>query len=45
MVVDEGAQGPVNSIALRGNDAECVSASSDGSCIVWDPKPTSGPGP
>jgi WD40 repeat protein len=31
-------KGPVNALALRGNDAECVSASSDGSCIVWDLK-------
>lgn len=29
-------KGPVNSLELRANDAECVSASSDGSCIVWD---------
>ena len=29
-------KGPVNSIALRRNDSECVSASSDGSCIIWD---------
>lgn len=26
----------VNSISVRANDTECVSASSDGSCIVWD---------
>jgi len=29
-------KGAVNSIAIRGNDSECVSASSDGSCIIWD---------
>mmetsp|Transcript_29735 Transcript_29735/g.41063 ORF Transcript_29735/g.41063 Transcript_29735/m.41063 type:complete len:627 (-) Transcript_29735:324-2204(-) len=29
-------KGPVNCIELRKNDAECVSASSDGSCIIWD---------
>jgi WD40 repeat protein len=29
-------KGPVNSLALRANDSECVSASSDGSCVVWD---------
>jgi len=29
-------KGPVNSLELRQNDAECVSASSDGSCIIWD---------
>lgn len=29
-------KGPVNSLELRANDSECVSASSDGSCIVWD---------
>jgi WD40 repeat protein len=29
-------KGPVNSIALRANDSECVSASSDGSAIIWD---------
>jgi cilia- and flagella-associated protein 52 len=23
-------------LALRANDSECVSASSDGSCVVWD---------
>ena len=26
----------MNSIALRKNDSECVSASSDGSAIIWD---------
>eukprot|EP01062_Namystynia_karyoxenos_P031385 TRINITY_DN2327_c0_g1_i4.p1 TRINITY_DN2327_c0_g1~~TRINITY_DN2327_c0_g1_i4.p1 ORF type:complete len:664 (+),score=248.70 TRINITY_DN2327_c0_g1_i4:80-1993(+) len=26
----------VNSICIRANDTECVSASDDGSCIVWD---------
>jgi len=29
-------KGAVNSIAIRANDSECVSASSDGSCIIWD---------
>jgi WD40 repeat protein len=30
-------KGPVNSIALQeGGGAECVSASSDGSAIIWD---------
>ncbi|KAK3267174.1 hypothetical protein CYMTET_24255 [Cymbomonas tetramitiformis] len=29
-------KGPVNAIELRANDSECVSASSDGSCIIWD---------
>ena len=29
-------KGPVNSIALRAADSECVSASSDGSAIIWD---------
>lgn len=29
-------KGPVNQIVMRQNDEECVSASSDGSCIVWD---------
>lgn len=29
-------KGPVNAIALRANDSECVSASSDGSAIIWD---------
>ena len=26
----------VTAIAVRKNDAECVSSSSDGTCIVWD---------
>eukprot|EP01062_Namystynia_karyoxenos_P031383 TRINITY_DN2327_c0_g1_i2.p1 TRINITY_DN2327_c0_g1~~TRINITY_DN2327_c0_g1_i2.p1 ORF type:complete len:638 (+),score=243.83 TRINITY_DN2327_c0_g1_i2:91-2004(+) len=26
----------VNAIAMRSNDMECISASDDGSCIVWD---------
>uniref|UniRef100_A0A7S3LVG9 Cilia- and flagella-associated protein 52 n=1 Tax=Palpitomonas bilix TaxID=652834 RepID=A0A7S3LVG9_9EUKA len=26
----------VNDIRVRANDSECVSASSDGSCIIWD---------
>jgi len=29
-------KGAVNAIAIRSNDKECVSASSDGSCIIWD---------
>ncbi|GBG66294.1 hypothetical protein CBR_g57893 [Chara braunii] len=29
-------KGPVNCIQVRRNDSECVSASSDGSCIIWD---------
>ena len=29
-------KGPVNSLALRANDSECVSACSDGSSIIWD---------
>jgi WD40 repeat protein len=29
-------KGPVNSLALRANDSECVSACSDGSAIIWD---------
>ena len=29
-------KGPVNCLALRANDSECVSASSDGSAIIWD---------
>ena len=29
-------KGPVNQIVMRRNDEECVSASSDGSCILWD---------
>lgn len=28
-------KGPIFSIAIRANDSECVSASADGSCIVW----------
>ena len=28
----------VNCIAMRSNDEECASASSDGSCIIWDLK-------
>lgn len=28
-------KGRVNSIKINGDDTECVSASSDGSCIVW----------
>ena len=26
----------VNSIRVKGDDSECVSAASDGSCIIWD---------
>jgi cilia- and flagella-associated protein 52 len=29
-------RGPVNSIIMKSSDDECVSASSDGSCIIWD---------
>ena len=29
-------RGMVTSIAMRGEDEECISASADGSCIVWD---------
>lgn len=29
-------KGRVNSLQLNANDTECVSASSDGSCIVWN---------
>lgn len=29
-------RGPVNCIRIKASDAECVSASSDGSCIIWD---------
>lgn len=30
-------KGPVNCIVVKnGSDDECVSASSDGSCIIWD---------
>lgn len=30
-------KGPINCIRLRnGSDSECVSASNDGSCIIWD---------
>ncbi len=29
-------RGSVNAIRIRKDDAECVSASSDGSCIIWD---------
>jgi WD40 repeat protein len=31
-------RGPVNCICVKANDDECVSASSDGSCIIWDLK-------
>jgi WD40 repeat protein len=31
-------RGPVNCIRVKANDDECVSASSDGSCIIWDLK-------
>ena len=31
-------KGPVNCIKIKKNDDECVSASSDGSCIIWDLK-------
>lgn len=26
----------VNSIKIKSNDKECVTASSDGACIIWD---------
>ena len=29
-------KGTVNSIAITSSDTECISASDDGSCIVWD---------
>ena len=29
-------RGPVNAIRVKKDDVECVSASSDGSCIIWD---------
>lgn len=29
-------KGSVNSIQVKRDDSECVSASSDGSCIIWD---------
>ena len=29
-------RGAVSSIKVRQNDAECVSASTDGTCIIWD---------
>lgn len=29
-------KGTINCICIKGNDEECVSASSDGSCIIWD---------
>ena len=29
-------KGTVTSIKIRNNDMECVSSSSDGSCIIWD---------
>jgi hypothetical protein len=29
-------KGPVLDIRIRANDAECATASADGSCIVWD---------
>lgn len=29
-------KGPVNCIRIKASDEECVSASSDGSCIIWD---------
>ena len=31
-------KGSVTCIKLRKNDAECVSASTDGTCIIWDLK-------
>ncbi|GAX75920.1 hypothetical protein CEUSTIGMA_g3363.t1 [Chlamydomonas eustigma] len=29
-------RGPINCIRIKASDQECVSASSDGSCIIWD---------
>lgn len=29
-------KGPVNAIVIKHTNDECVSASSDGSCIIWD---------
>jgi WD40 repeat protein len=29
-------KGTVNAVAITASDAECISASDDGSCIVWD---------
>ena len=29
-------RGQINSIRIKASDEECVSASSDGSCIIWD---------
>lgn len=26
----------VNCIKIRSNDKECVTASSDGACVIWD---------
>lgn len=31
-------KGSVTCIRLRKNDTECVSASTDGTCIIWDLK-------
>ena len=29
-------KGPLTSIRVKSNDKECVSASADGTCIIWD---------
>ena len=35
-LVHKSFSGVVNCIKIRDNDSECVSASDDGTCIVWD---------
>ena len=32
----EEHKGPLTSIKVKSNDKECVSASADGTCIIWD---------
>jgi len=29
-------RGPINSIKVNGDSSQCISASADGSCIIWD---------
>ncbi len=29
-------KGSINTLRVKKDDTECVSASSDGSCIIWD---------
>jgi len=29
-------RGPINSIKVNGDSSQCISASTDGSCIIWD---------